>query len=183
MLDHGKKWPEPVAWEDARVAVDGLAIVSRPGLSQFYVSGDVDAFLARHSLAGPVGLLGQVFGDRYALRLARDRVMVVGVGDDALVTGWDQAGGYGVTRMSSALHVFEIAGPLARDLVARGCVFDPHEPGPCSTIQFAGINVSLYCHGDPEVLRLHIDRGLASYLWSWINAQRLVKNSGTIPDI
>lgn len=179
MLDHGKKWPEPVVWESARIDVEGLTIASKSGLTQFYVSGDLEGFVAKHSLETPIGLLGRVSGDRYPLRMARDRMLVVGIGDDELITGWDDAGGYGVSRMSSALHVFEIAGPLARDLAARGSVFDPQAPGPCSTVQFAGVTVCLYCHGDSDVLRLHVDRCLASYLWTWINSQRLVRSRGT----
>jgi sarcosine oxidase gamma subunit len=174
MLDHGKKWPEPVMWDGARVDVDGLSVVSKPGLAQHYVSGDLDGFLTKHLLAAPIGLLGQASGERYTVRMARDRMLVVGIGDDELVTGWDDVGGCGITRMSSALHVFEIAGPRALELLARGCVFDPANAGPCSTIQFAGVTVSLYRYGGSDFVRLHIDRGLASYLWSWINAQGMV---------
>lgn len=179
MLDHGKKWPEPPDWTTARVSIEGLTITSITGMSQFYVSGNLDGFRAIHGLATPHGLLGLATGRRFAVRMARDRMLVVGIGDDELVTGWHNAG-YGVTRMSSALHVFEIAGPLARDLIARGCVFDDRDPGPCSTIQFAGVTVSLYSHGDADILRLHVDRGLASYLWSWIDAQKLVHPVSTV---
>lgn len=179
MLDHAHKWPEPLDWLATRIALDGLSVRSIMGMPQFYVSGDLDRFRAAHSLAEPVGLMGMASGERYALRMARDRMLVVGVDGDALTMGWNDDG-YAVTRMSSALHVFEIAGTLARALVARGCVFDDRDPGPCSTIQFAGITVSLYCHGKADVLRLHVDRGLAPYLWTWINAQRLVRDGVTV---
>lgn len=179
MLDRSHTWPESPDWLSTRIALDGLAVRSIMDIPQFYVSGDLDRFRAIHSLAEPVGLMGLAAGERYVLRMARDRMLVVGVDDDALSMGWND-NGYAITRMSSALHVFEIAGTHARELVARGCMFDDRDPSPCSTVQFAGITVSLYCHGDTDVLRLHLDRGLAPYLWTWINSQRLVRHAGAV---
>jgi len=35
---------------------------------------------------------------------------------------------------------------------------------------FAGVAAIAYFHGDAQTLRLHVDRGLAAYLWTWLSA-------------
>jgi sarcosine oxidase gamma subunit len=67
--------------------------------------------------------------------------------------------------------VFELTGPGAMDVIVRGCPLDPSDTGPCSAIFFAGVPVSMYRHDGLETIRLHVDRSLAHFLWSWISAQ------------
>jgi heterotetrameric sarcosine oxidase gamma subunit len=159
-----------VDWQVASLRSDRIAVRRVPDLTQHMVSGALSVFAAKHGIGEPVGLLGHAAGPRYAARMARDRMIAVGVTDTELQIGWNPEG-YAVTRMSSASQVFELRGPGAMDLIMRGCPVDPDDPGPSSSVLFAGLPVSLYRHDDLQTFRLHVDRGLAHFLWSWMSAQ------------
>jgi hypothetical protein len=171
MLDHAKKWTEIPDWETATIEGRGLFVRTVNGLSQHLVSGDIEGFRRAFGLPDFVGGLGQASGERYAARMARDRALVIGVED--LAAGWHDTG-VAVTKMNSALHVFEVSGKSALDLVERGAVMDAGDAGPNSATVFAGVITSLYRHGSATTLRLHVDRGLAPYLWAWIGSQRMM---------
>jgi hypothetical protein len=173
MLDNAEKWPLEPDWSRAVLRGRDIEVRGLRGLAQLVVSGDIEGFAERHGLPASVGALGVARGDRYALRVARDRIAVVGV-TDAL--GWHPAG-YAVTSMSGALHVLEFRGSALPDLVARATTIDPRDPGPSASIVFAGVTSYLYFHEDYKMLRLHIDRGLASYVWTWLQAQPLFAES------
>ena len=79
--------------------------------------------------------------------------------------------------MSAALHVLEFSGRNVLELVARATTIDPGNPGPCAALQFAGVLGCLYRHGDDQTLRLHFDRGLAAYVWTWLQNQPLFAGS------
>ena len=40
--------------------------------------------------------------------------------------------------------------------------------------QYGGVMAVVYRHGDAGTLRIHVDRGLASYLWEWFECQPLL---------
>jgi hypothetical protein len=173
MLESASQQVPYVDWTVSSLRHDRISVRSLPNLRQHMISGDLDAFGAAHNIGHPVGLLGNATGPRYAVRMARDRIIAVGIADADLQIGWNPEG-YAVTRTSSALQVFELGGSQAMEIVARGCAFDANEAGPCSAILFAGVQVSLYRHDDPATIRLHIDRSLAHYFWSWMSAQSVL---------
>jgi hypothetical protein len=174
MLDHGNKWAEIPQWATANIDTPSVKVRSVPGLTQHLVSGNIDGFRQTHGLAPPIGGLGLAAGWRYAAWMARDRVLAVGI--EELVQGWNFEG-YAVTRMSSAMHVFEIFGERAIDLVTRACVVDSYTPGPSAATSFAGVVSCLYRHEVTAAIRVHVDRSLAPYLWSWITSQRLLRDA------
>ncbi|MDR6754948.1 hypothetical protein J2Y48_000221 [Mycoplana sp. BE70] len=172
MLDVAAKWqPEP-DWAHARLAGRTIAVGAVNGVPQRLVSGDIDRFLARHDLGQEVGALGLAFGDRYAVRVARDRLLVIGLSASDLRDGWHDEG-YAVSTVSSALRLFEAKGNGVRHLLAQATTIDPDNPGPCAAMPFAGVMGTVYRHGDAETLRIHVDRGLAAYLWEWFQWQPL----------
>ncbi len=167
MRNHALKWPEIPDWRSAEIRTGGLIVRSGPTVEQFVVSGDLSAFgLDTGYDTEGVGALGLAHGSAYTVRLARDRLLVVGPVPGMLVPGWN-GGGYATTTLSAALHIFEISGADALALIRRGTTLDPTEPGPCAVVTFAGINVSLYRYESADTFRTHVDRGLAAYLWSW----------------
>lgn len=172
MLDASGAWGPAPGWSTAALAGGGVEARTLPGLSQALVSGDLAAFAAARGLAPAVGALGLARGPTYAARMARDRMLVVGLAESEIVPGWSPAG-YAVTPMSAALHVFEFKGRNVLDLVGRASAIDPRDPGPCAALQFAGLVGCLYRHDDADTLRLHVDRGLAAYLWTWLQSQPL----------
>lgn len=173
MLDLAEKWrPEP-DWTEARLAGPALQVRALGGMVQRLVSGDVDGFLARHDLGRDIGALGLAVGDRYAVRVARDRLLVAGLSAAELADGWHEEG-HAVTTVGAALRVFEARGEGVRDLLGRAVTVDPDDPGPCAAMPFAGITAIVYRHGDAGTLRIHVDRGLATYLWEWFECQPLL---------
>lgn len=173
MLDNSRKWrPEP-DWARAVLAAPSLSVRAVAGLPQRLVSGDIGGFLARYGLGSDVGALGLASGGRYAVRMARDRLLAVGMTAQECADGW-HVEGYGVTTVGAGLRVLEARGPGVRDLIARATTIDPADPGPCAALQFCGMTCSVYFHGDLQTLRIHVDRGLAAYLWEWLECQPLL---------
>ena len=172
MLDTACKWqPEP-DWTQARLTGRTIEVGVVTGVKQRLVSGNVERFLNRHDLGGGVGALGFALGERYAMRVARDRLLVIGFPAADLPDGWHDEG-YAVSTVSSALRLFEAKGEGVCDLLARATTIDPDSPGPCAAMPFGGVMGAVYRHGDAKTLRIHIDRGLAAYLWEWFECQPL----------
>ena len=169
MLDHGKKWDVVPDWATVSIDTASLRVTSISGLVQHLVSGAIDAFVRDQGVERSAGGLGTATGRKWAARIARDRLLAVGF--DGLTVGWQD--GCAITKMSSALHVFEIAGASSMSLISRACVIDPANPGPSAGVLFAGVSGVLYRYERSDVFRLHVDRGLSPYIWSWISAQKL----------
>ena len=153
--------------EDYRIEIAGALVRTVNVGAQFLVSGALDkaADAAGVSPEG-AGALGLVTGPRFSLRLARERLLIVSDDEEALTPGWHDHG-YAVTSMSGALIVFEIAGQRAIEIVKRATTLSLAEPGRSAAVSFAGANAYLYRFGEEGTIRVHVDRGLAGYLWQW----------------
>jgi hypothetical protein len=134
------------------------------------VSGYLAAFLANNNLPPAGGLMAQMSGSRFALQLARNRMLVVGMDLGPEAAGWVE--GFALTPMTGALAVVQITGPDAMALYARGTAVDPRSASPSAALSFAGVTMIAYRH--EAALRLHLDRGLVPYLMNWIGATDLV---------
>jgi sarcosine oxidase gamma subunit len=171
MRDLGVIWPSVPNWATAEHTANALRVRTLSGLSQHLVSGNLAAFAANAGLPNEsAGALQAVTGDTYALRTARDRMLVINGSPDQLSPGWHSAG-YAVTDISAALHVFEIEGDGIPALLSEALVVDPDNAGPSASVMFAGQVATLYYHESRDRLRLHIERGFASYLWSWLGVR------------
>lgn len=77
-----------------------------------------------------------------------------------------------VTDVSDARAVIELAGPRARDLLAKGCPLDLHPrvfaPGHCAQSRLAKALIILWQLDDEPRFRLLVERSLAEYLWFWL---------------
>src|ERR1700712_2418744 len=93
-----------VDWKASSLRGENVAVRCLSQLTQHMISGGLDTFAANHDIGHPVGLLGHATGSRYAVRMARDRMIAVGIAGAELQIGWNPEG-YAVTRMSSALQV------------------------------------------------------------------------------
>ncbi len=174
MRNLAEKWSKAQDWQDAVIEAPGLKIGSVSGLHQRLVSGDLAAWAAASDFDGTaVGAFGQAAGIRYTVRLARDRLLVVSTTPLGIATGWHSQG-FAVTEISAGLHLFEVTGEMVDAFVARGTTLDPKQVGASAALSFAGIDSIVYRHG--TALRLHVDRGLAAYLWTWMeNAARNIR--------
>lgn len=147
-----------------------LTIRLLPPVPQIMISGDLDQALQGYDLPGTVGLMGQTHGPAYAVRLARNRMLVVGRETGPDTPAWQQ--GVAHSSMTGALAVLDISGPASMELVARGAAIDPATQSPSATLVFAGVTAVLYRH--ETAIRLHIDRGLLAYLFDWACATDLI---------
>jgi sarcosine oxidase gamma subunit len=166
MRDLTSSWPAVPDWPNAALDRAGIAARTLPLASQHLVSGNLDAFAARSGLADTgVGAFARTSGERYALRVARDRMLVVNTPADG---GW-HPDGYAVTDVSAVYHVFEIEGPGLDALIGEATAMDPAIGSPSAAILFAGQQAIAYDHGGR--LRLHIERGFAPYIWQWLESR------------
>lgn len=165
MRNLAEKWTAMPDWRTAVIDTPGLAIRSLTGLHQFLVSGDLVAWSKASGIPlQPVGAFGTATGDTCTIQVARDRLLVVSAVPSPVAQGWHEQG-FAVTTVSAGLLIFDIEGPAAADLVARATTLDPGKASASAAISFAGMNAVVYRHG--ERLRVHVDRGLAAYFWTW----------------
>jgi sarcosine oxidase, subunit gamma len=80
---------------------------------------------------------------------------------------------HALTDVSEGLVTFTLAGPSARDVLAKGCPLDLHSraftPGSCARSLLAKVDVLLHLHADePQGFDLHVARSFAQYLWTWL---------------
>lgn len=168
MRDHALKWPETPGLSRAEITTGELRISAVDPLEQHLVSGDLAAF-GRVTGLDPqgVGALGLASGASYTVRLARDRLLVIGALPATLDVGWN-AGGYAVTGISAAVPALQLSGAGALPLIRRATTLGPAVPGRSAAVLFAGVQAVLYRHDQSERFRLHVERGLTAYLWSWL---------------
>jgi len=67
---------------------------------------------------------------------------------------------------------FELAGPLAADVLRKGCGIDLHPrvfgPGNCALTSLARVRVALRQTDERPGYRLLVERSVALYLWDWL---------------
>jgi heterotetrameric sarcosine oxidase gamma subunit len=163
MLDRGLFWSPVPDWPHASVRHDGLSIATVAPQAAWLVSGNLAAFLDRRGVR-----LGDA-GDRYALRLAPDRLLFVSIDGDALdVTfGWSEDG-CAVTDVSDGYVLLDITGPAAPELIRLGALhdFEARSDTASASMLFAGQRVILA--RIQQGWRLHVERPHAAAIWQWL---------------
>jgi sarcosine oxidase gamma subunit len=168
MRDLAKKWSPVPDWQSAVIERPRLKIRTLTGFSQALVSGNLAAWREASGLSDPpAGALSVVTGTRYAACIARDRILAVSETPFDIASGWHESG-FALSAINAGLHMLEIEGPELADLWAQATTLDPHGVTSSASVLFAGAHVLCYRHGHGERLRIHIDRGLAPYLWTWL---------------
>ncbi|RAZ78390.1 hypothetical protein [Mesorhizobium atlanticum] len=174
MRNLAEKWPAAPDWASSTLSKGSVSVRTVGGLNQLLVSGDLAAWSKASGLAGEgVGAGAIASGDKYMVRIARDRLLTVAAQPFPIAAGW-QAAGFAVTVMDAGLHVFEIEGPELDRLIARGTTLDPGAASPSASILFAGVSVLFYRFGNPERARFHVERSLAPYVWEWLEQVQLL---------
>lgn len=171
MPDRGKFWPPAPDWSAAAIRRPGLDIVVSPAETIWLASGDLPKFLARHNdgadCAGPREAIA---GDRYALRLAPDRLLFVrrAAAPSPETSGW--LDNLAITDVSDGILLFDVTGPSAPDVMALGAEYDfaseAARSAESAAMLFAGLKVSIA--RIPGGWRLHVERPHATALWYWL---------------
>ena len=163
-----KLWQRLPDRQTMQIDLPALRVRNVTGLSQCLISGLIRETTSPMSGSPEgVGALGLASGEAYSVRLARDRLLVVGADDRVLRTGWHDEG-FAVSGMSGALEVFEISGRASDDIVKRATTLPLSGESRSAVVTFAGVSAVLYRYQMPDNLRLHVDRGLSAYIWEWL---------------
>ncbi|CAN7506674.1 hypothetical protein [Rhizobium sp. LjRoot254] len=169
MRDLTSSWPDVPDWRSANIDRNGLVARTIDVGPQHLISGNLAGFATAASLADTgIGAFGAASGERYALRIARDRMLVVNAPASSTPPGW-HADGYAVTDVSAMYHVFEFDGSGLEDLIAEAMFVDPRAKSPSAATMFAGQQAIVYHHEGR--LRVHVERGFAPYIWQWLEAR------------
>lgn len=81
-----------------------------------------------------------------------------------------------ITEQSDGQVAFSLAGPSAREVLAKGCPLDLHprafRPGQCARSLLAKADVLLHLRGEEPAaganFDLYVGRSFAHYLWTWL---------------
>ena len=78
-----------------------------------------------------------------------------------------------VTEVGESLACIAVAGPRARDVIAKGCPLDLHPrvfggTGHCAQSHLAKAAVTLHQVGDAPAFELYVRRSFSDYLWRWL---------------
>lgn len=157
-------------WADALIDKADTRIRAIDLPDQAVISGNLAAFGAATGLDPQgAGALGLVTSESYTIRLARDRLLAVGPLPDNVRDGWNEAG-FALTRTGGADQVFELSGDGLPVLLSRATTLEDTGPSPSALVTFAHFRATLYAHERNDLLRLHVERGLAAHVWTWIEA-------------
>jgi heterotetrameric sarcosine oxidase gamma subunit len=172
MPDRGKFWSPVPDWSAVAIRRPGLDIAVARAQTIWLVSGELVKFLAQHhDGADCIGPGDMIAGDRYALRLAPDRLLFVHRAAQTVpeAFGWS-ADGVVLTDVSDGFLLFDVTGPAALDVMALGAEYDfaskPALPAESAAMLFAGLKVSV-----TRIVmgwRLHVERSYATALWQWL---------------
>lgn len=162
MPDRGLFWSPVPDWSRAGIRHEALSIVAVAPQAAWLVSGNLAALLERHGVR-----FGDV-GERYALRLAPDRLLLVHMDapTDDVTFGWSD--GCAVTDVSDGYVLLDITGPAAPELMRLGVLhdFEAKTDTASAAMLFAGQRVILV--RIQEGWRLHVERPNAAAIWQWL---------------
>lgn len=136
---------------------------------------EVRTILSQHAGCGlPVQPLETARrGTLGALWLGPDEWLLVGSGDDLsdrLATAF-RGHFVTVTDVSDAYCIVRLAGPAARDVLAKGCGLDTHDsafpPGKVARSLLAKAEIILH-RTAADAFEIYVARSYADYLWRWL---------------
>jgi sarcosine oxidase subunit gamma len=179
--------PGRSALEAARLRPRGVRLGERPGLGKINLRGDPHG---RGFMAAVGRVLDLLLPNEPCTSAGRDRIGALWLGpDEWLVTcpagdlpdllaalrealaGVHAA----ITDVSDGRVAFRLAGPSARDVLAKGCPLDLHlrafPPGRCAQTLLAKASVLIHLVDDAAqgpVFDVHVARSFAQYLWAWL---------------
>jgi heterotetrameric sarcosine oxidase gamma subunit len=163
-------WPAPAAMPGATLNRPAFTARILPPAGATLIGGDLAAALAALAPGAPlVGLGGETGEGAHALRIARDRALLVTTAPLAAPEGWragsDRAG-WAASAADDAWMAVEIAGAGAADVIAQGTAADLVLGAPSAMTLFAGRPMLLARRGD--AFRLQAEAPFREYLWEWL---------------
>ena len=164
------KWSPAPDWRTARLVRGDWQAAAVTGLWLTRLSGDLDAVFAKlDRQPASVGLWEIADPDYAAIRIGRDRAVLVSTAPVALALGWHPEG-FAVSDASDSYIVMGFSGEGVRALIAEATSADFETGSPSASILFAAVPALLYRTGESEA-RLHVEASLAPFLWRWLETR------------
>jgi sarcosine oxidase subunit gamma len=180
--------PERSALEPARLRPRGVRLAERPGRGKIDLRGDPHA---RGFMAAVGRALDLLLPSEPCTSAARDQLGALWLGPDQwlltcpagdvpglLASLREALAGVhaAITDVTDGRVAFHIAGPSAREVLAKGCPLDLHArafpPGRCAQSLLAKAPVLIHLVDDhPEQgpgFDVYVARSFAHYLWTWL---------------
>lgn len=162
MRDDSAKWAPATGRERGSVTIGSVTLSPVLLTRQTLISGPYEAALKLAGMRFATGWPEPVDGDTYALRLRRDRILVIN--GLALEDGWHDAAGLAVSDMSSGYAALELKGSNAFAVLQRGTEISRTQPSASVARLFYGHAAFIYARG-PGCYRLHCGAAQLESVW------------------
>lgn len=144
----------------------GFAVKARTGLGQTLISGDLEAALEALARGAPLlGLYRLAPDSAHALRIARDKALLVTPAPIAVVEGWRE--GWSATAVDDGWVVVDVEGPGAGLVLMQGTSADLAAGSPSAAVLFAGLRCLLA--RTETGFRLHVEAPWFEALMTWLD--------------
>ena len=154
MRDDSAKWLPAKGLDRPEYQTDSVRLSIFKPIRQTLLSGPVEKCLALVDVDDAYGWPDPVPDGPYALRLRRDRILMVN--GPELEDGWQ--GGVAVSDVTDGYAVIAVDGPDAFALLQRGTEISAMVTSASVSRMFAGFGVFLSAAGEKQ-FRLHVARG------------------------
>ena len=163
MRNDNARWTPAKGLDRPEFQRDGCTLrVIRPK-RQILLSGPMNALLNAAGLSQAVGWPEQASGDTYAIRLRRDRVLVIN--GHEMTDGWDSDRGIAISDVTDGYAIIGLEGTRTLQVLKRGTEIDPSEPSASVVRGFAGYPIMVYAYGSDHSYRIHVPRVYLEGLW------------------
>ena len=147
-----------------------LVARAREGRGCTLISGDIEAALAALAPAAPLlGLYAPVPDGPHALRIARDRALLVTPAPSAAPDGWQGNGesGWCATSVDDGWAILDVEGADAPLALMQGTSADLSARSPSAAVRFMDV-VCLLARTEAG-FRLHVERMRLEALLGWLD--------------
>ncbi len=159
-------WAPARRADGALIARPGFVAKARTGLGQTLISGDLEAALKALVRGAPLlGLYGNAPRGKHALRIARDKALLVTPSPIAVAEGWRE--GWCATAVDDAWVVVDVEGPGAGLVLMQGTSADLAAGSPSAALLFAGRRCLLL--KTEKGFRLHVEAPGFEALMAWLD--------------
>jgi sarcosine oxidase, subunit gamma len=170
MPDPMAKWSPTLNWRTASLTRRDWSAKPAHDLCLILIGGQIERALAALApQAELVGLWQVASGDDQAIRIGRDKALLVLRAAPVFDIGWNPQG-WSVTPAESAFGVIDIEGLALREIVSEATAADLNAVSRSASTLFAGVPC-LVTRKSPEVARVFVEAGYAPYLWRWLETR------------
>ncbi|MCP4185329.1 MAG: hypothetical protein GY761_18805 [Hyphomicrobiales bacterium] len=163
MRDDRDKWAPAIGAERPAIKNTHLQLSVLKTQRQTLISGPYKKCLDICKLPRATSWPQTATGNNYAVRLRRDRILVID--GPSLDDGWHDDAGVSVSDMSSAYILVEIKGEAALDLLNRGADLNVDIASGSVVRSFRGFDVFIYRWQSETQFRMHFHHANLEAIW------------------